>query len=229
MRLVLVTGVGTGVGKTHVTAALALAWGRIEPVIAYKPIESGVIGLRGADETLLASYGTFHVKRPLLQVRLRAPVSPHLAAREEGVVLDLAAIARETEALRRVAPVIVELPGGLFSPLSDTKVNADLMALLRPDVTLLVAPNRLGVLHDVRATTEASHHRGLQLAGVVLNAVAVPDESSASNAAELTRTNAVPVLADLPRATIEELAASPNVDGLARRCRLPRMEPPALE
>lgn len=219
MTLVVITGVGTEIGKTHVTAALSLAWGRETPVLAYKPIESGVVAHAGPDEALLAAVSTFHVKHPLLQLRLRAPVSPHLAARQEGVTLDLRAVAVEVDRVRRVTDVLLELPGGLFSPLSDAEVGADLVQRLAPDVVLLVAPNRLGVLHDVRAVAEAGRARRLALDGVVLNAPAAPDASSASNAVELALTSGLPVLANLPRGPVEALAASRPLLELLHYCR----------
>jgi dethiobiotin synthetase len=229
VTLVVITGVGTDIGKTHVTAALALAWGRETPVLAYKPVESGVVGHAGPDETRLASVSTFHVKHPLLQLRLRAPVSPHLAARLEGAELDLRAVVHVTDSLRQLTDVLVELPGGLFSPLSDAKVNADLVRQLMPDLVLLVAPNRLGVLHDVRAVAEAARARRLVLDGVVLSAAAVNDASAATNAAELIVTSRLPLLADLPRASIEELAASRPLRDLLRYCRLIRPKATSLE
>jgi len=229
MTLVVVTGVGTEIGKTHTTAALTVAWGREALVLAYKPIESGVAGLVGADEELLAPLSTFHVKRPLLHQRLRAPVSPHLAARLEGRPLDLQAVVDETAALRRETDVLVELPGGLFSPLSDRESNADLALRLAPDVVLLLAPNRLGVLHDVRAVFEAARGRGLRLDGVVLNATVSPDLASETNPAELAVTSGLPLLADLPRGSIAELAASDPVARLVRYCRSRAREATSLE
>ena len=180
------------------------------------------MGSVGPDEARLGALSTFHVKRPLLQVRLRAPVSPHLAAREEGRTIVLDDVVREVAELRSQVAVILELPGGLFSPLSRTETNADLASLLHPDILLLVAPNRIGVLHDVRAVLEACGPRGLRLAGVVLSATASDDASSLSNAAELTATTGLPVLASLTRAPIEELVASGALDALARCCGLAR-------
>jgi dethiobiotin synthetase len=229
MTVVVVTGVGTEIGKTHTTATLALAWGQGASVLAYKPIESGVIEGVGPDEALLASFSTFHVKRPLLQLRLRAAVSPHLAARMERNPLDLQAVVDEVAWLRRETDVLVELPGGLFSPLSDTEANADLAVRLTPDAALLVAPNRLGVLHDVRAAFEAARGRGLRLDGVVLSASAEPDLSSATNAAELVVTSGLPLLADLPRASITELAASAQVVRLVGHLRCATGKAPARQ
>jgi len=219
VTLVVVTGVGTGIGKTHVSAGLVAAWGREAAVLGYKPIESGVVGEEGDDEALLRSVSTFHVKRPCVQFRLRAPVSPHLAARAEGRAVPLAEIVAEVSRLRAEASVVLELPGGLFSPLSETASNADLTLALTPDVRLLVAPDRLGVLHEVRAVFEACRARGLRLDGVVLSAPAAPDLSTSTNEEELARTSGLSVLASFPRASREALVASGAFDALVRYCR----------
>jgi dethiobiotin synthetase len=219
VTLVVVTGVGTEIGKTHVASALVSAWGRRESVLGYKPVESGVALGAGADEAALALHSTFHVKHPLLQVRLQAAVSPHLAARLEGRTIPLASVVAAVASLREETHVVLELPGGLFSPLSDTETNADLVHQVAPDVTLVVVPNRLGVLHDARALVEACLGRGLPLDGLVLSASARPDASSATNPAELSLTSGLPLLADLPRAPVDELVRSGALDGLVAYCR----------
>jgi dethiobiotin synthetase len=227
MRLIVVTGVGTGVGKTHVAAALLRALGRSQPALGYKPIESGVLGAMGEDEALLQAASTFHVKRPTVQVRLAAPVSPHLAARLEGRSIPLDEIVQEVDALRVMTTLVVELAGGLFSPLTDRRTGAELVQALRPDVLLLVASNRLGVLHDVGAVVRAC--RGmLSLDGVVLCAPVTEDLSTTTNAVEIERTVGQRVLANLPRASPESLVSSGALDRLVDYCRGPRPDGPTL-
>jgi dethiobiotin synthetase len=84
--------------------------------------------------------------------------------------------------------------------------------------TLLVAPDRLGVLHDVRATLLAARHVGLSLDAVVLSAPATPDASTGRNGAELSRLGIVPVAAEFPRGAPDDeettLAAFATYRGL---------------
>ena len=215
-RLVVVAGTGTGIGKTHFAAALVTAWATAAAVAGIKPIETGVApgdkaAGRGSDGLLLGRMSTFHVKQFQSPYLLARPVSPHLAAREEGITIDLAEIvsyARSAQA--ECEGVVLETAGGLFSPITERQTNADLIARLAPNVTLLVAPDRLGVLHDVVATIRAAFAAGLRLTGIVLSAPENTDASTGTNAAELARVlPSVPVLAVLPRASIEELSASP--------------------
>ena len=113
--------------------------------------------------------------------------------------------------------LLVELPGGLFTPLSDTEVNADLARALSPDATFLVAPNRLGVLHEVLATHRAASTAAVDLDGLVLVVPERPDSSTGLNAAELGRLLEVPVVAVVARGTPEELAAQEELRSLGQR------------
>ena len=132
-------------------------------------------------------------------VALRSPVSPHLAARRDGVTLCVPGMRQAIDAVRWEADrTLVELPGGLFTPLTDDYVNADLARMLASDALLLAAPDRLGVLHDVIATTRAADAMGVSIRAIVLIEPEESDASTGSNAAELTRFVRLPVLGTLP-------------------------------
>jgi dethiobiotin synthetase len=209
-RLVVITGTGTEIGKTHVTEAVLLASTNAGlRAVGLKPVESGV-GEGDSDAGRLQRASTFHVKP--FGVALKAPVSPHRAARAEGVTLPLEDLAAEVHAtLAHADLVLVELPGGLFTPLAEDTVNADFAARLRPDVLLLVAPDRLGVLHDVLATTRAAGAASLGIRGIVLVTPERPDASTGTNAEDLADYTSVPVLATVPRGPPPALAAGPSV------------------
>lgn len=227
--LVVVTGTGTGIGKTHFTAALVATWanalreaGRPAAVAGIKPVESGVPrGADGPDGTTLGRMSTFHVKRFPAPYLLARSVSPHLAARDEGVAIDLDRVVQFVASVRNAADAVaLELPGGLFSPLSPTTTNADLVLALSPSATLLVAPDRLGVLHDVAATTRAAAATSVALRGIILVAPEVSDPSTTTNAAELPLVTTVPVLASLGRASVDDLAKSADVRDVVARLEL---------
>jgi len=178
-------------------------------VAGLKPVESGV-GEGVSDAERLRRVSTFHVKP--FGVALKAPVSPHRAARAEGATLDLGDLAERVHAvLTEVDIVLVELPGGLFTPLTENAVNADFAVRLRPHALLLVAPDRLGVLHDVISTTRAAEAASLSLRGIVLVAPERPDASTGTNAADLGAYTSIPVLATIPRGAPSVLAAEPSI------------------
>jgi dethiobiotin synthetase len=81
--------------------------------------------------------------------------------------------------------VLVETAGGALTPLAPGITNFDLALALEPAVWILVAPDALGVLHDVSATLEALSARGRSPDVVVLSEAREPDASTGTNAAEL--------------------------------------------
>ena len=114
--------------------------------------------------------------------------------------------------------VLVEGAGGFYSPLTENGLNADLAVALQLPV-LLVAEDKLGALNQVLLSVEAIQMRGLQLAGVILNALDNDHNEHMDNTADLRERLDCPVFsnpysregdAQLPEALIDSLIASPG-------------------
>lgn len=175
-RAILVTATDTGDGKTYVSCllgkALARAGYRVRPL---KPVESGCVpGPDGrpfpADaDALRAAIAPAVPLSEICLYPLRAPVSPHLAARAEGVSVDASRI---REAVARAADasdlVLVEGAGGVTVEIRDGYSFADLARDLSLPV-LVVAGNRLGVLNHLRLTLSYLATAGIPVLGVVLS------------------------------------------------------------
>jgi dethiobiotin synthetase len=225
VRLVVV-GTGTSVGKTHVACALIHAWAaRGVRAIGLKPIESGVPSATEPDEAefsdqarLWSASQAFHVKRDRSAFHVKRSfyafpdaVSPHLAARIAGRPVDLGAVRQWVD--EHAAPVtVIETAGGLFSPLSDTATNLELLCALGPDAVLLVAPDQLGVLHDVTTTLGLAQARGVRIQGLALCAPQTPDASTGQNALELARLSIAAPLTVFPRAPADDPASLAAAD-----------------
>jgi dethiobiotin synthetase len=180
--LIFVTGTGTDVGKTHVVVSMLVAAERYGVSIgAYKPIATGLEGGHCLDAVRHAR-GAEYVP-PMFG--FERAVSPHLAAREAGRPIDLAAIEAHLAAFT-CATLLVEGAGGLFTPLSESLTNADLARFVGGPI-ILVSSDRLGALHDVLATWIAARALGLPDPLVVLSAPETPDASTGTNASELAR------------------------------------------
>lgn len=175
-RAILITGTDTGVGKTYVACLLGKAMrGKGFSVRPLKPVESGCnTGGDGAPFPGDASFLREEIapELPLSAVclyPLAAPISPHLAARVEGVAIDAgrirAAIAGAAEASDLV---LVEGAGGITVEIREGYSFADLARDARLPV-LVVAENRLGVLNHLRLTVHFLRSQELSLLGVVLN------------------------------------------------------------
>lgn len=199
-----VTGTDTGVGKTVVSAALTRALvARGLRVAVMKPIASGSDptprGLRNSDAlTLMAAASVpapYEVVNPYC---FEPPISPHIAAREAGVAIDLTLLRSRFGSLAAAGDcVIVEGAGGWLAPLSDTTTMADLAAALALPV-LLVAGLRLGCLNHTLLTRESISARGAPFAGWIANAIDPHFERSGENLATLTARLGEPALACVP-------------------------------
>jgi len=193
-RIVLL-GTGTDVGKTYVGSQLAKAWkAECGPVLGLKPIESGIEQSNKTLQGDAASLGACATSSRWPRYALAEPISPHLAARREGLEIDIQEVAlwvakQESEFIEDCAEdgeiiSIVETAGGAFSPVSASSTNADLARALSPALWILVAPDSLGVLHDVQATLRALPDRQVDL--VALSRARGEDASTGTNAAEIS-------------------------------------------
>ena len=191
MRVVIL-GTGTNVGKTYVTAVIARTLIATHATLSLKPIESGVVAGEAGDAAVVAS-AAGHAPH-LSRWRFERGVSPHLASRHAGREIDVTEVARwvtEQEALASAHVTLIETAGGAFSPLGVAATNVDLALALEPACWLLVAPDSLGVLHDLTATLRAMPRRP---DAVVLSGARLDDASSGTNAAELQRLGICEVL-----------------------------------
>jgi dethiobiotin synthetase len=159
MHPLFITGIGTGVGKTLVSAIVTEAIGGWY----WKPVQAGF------DEGTDAEWVGERLSRKGRVLReafkLKLPASPHIAAREEGVTIRVEDIARQTPADR---PLVVEGAGGLLVPLNDTEFMADL-ALALDATVILVSRNYLGSINHSLLTAEVCRGRGLRVGGWIFN------------------------------------------------------------
>ncbi len=194
------TGTDTGVGKTVVTAALAvLALERGATVAVVKPAQTGVAaGEPGDLDEVIRLSG---VTTTFEMTRYPDPLSPAAAARVSGMPsLSLtSAAARIEELAESHRLVLVEGAGGLLVRYDEEGGTlADLARRLHAPV-LVVARAALGTLNHTALTLEAMAGRGLDLAGVVIGSwPAEPGLAERSNVADLEMLAARPLSGALP-------------------------------
>ena len=175
-----VVGTGTGVGKTTVSVALVHLLRERFRVGAWKPIETG----GDADGRALGEAAGSDAGPT---IALPLALAPSVAARSAARRIDLVGLAEEAHARAAwVQHLVVELPGGLYSPLNDEGVtNAELVRAMEVDRVILVAANRLGVLHDVEVCRRAMGLDAIREDVVVLTGGDPTDPSVSSNGDEL--------------------------------------------
>lgn len=154
-----ITGIGTNIGKTIVSAALA----EQEKADYWKPVQAGDLGDSDSDKVrrLLSNrQSIIHPER----FRLSLAASPHKAARQEGITI------RPEDFSLPVTRnhLIIEGAGGLFVPLSNEFLMIDLIRQLEANVVLVVR-NYLGCINHTLLSLHALQHTGLPLKLVVFN------------------------------------------------------------
>jgi dethiobiotin synthetase len=199
--LAAVAGTGTEVGKTFVAAGLARAlcergWN----VAARKPVQSfDPDGREPTDAERLAEATGDAPERVCPRARwYPLPMAPPMAAEALGrPPPELAGLIEELAASwpRPAADVgLVELAGGVRSPLAIDGDGLDLVAALVPDLVVLVADAALGALNAVRLSTDALARQPVL---VHLNRYDATDEIQRRNRAWLAERAKLALTSDL--------------------------------
>ena len=125
-----ITGIGTNVGKTLVAAILTEAW----QADYWKPVQSGTI--EGCDSDTVRSL----ISNSKTQIHpeaylLKEPLSPHFAAKLDGVEIDLSLIVKP----ETTNTLIIEGAGGLLVPLNEKHAVIDLARQFGSEVILVIS------------------------------------------------------------------------------------------
>lgn len=203
-KVFFITGTDTDAGKTVATAQLLRAFAANgQRAVGMKPVASGC---EWRAETLWNSDVAAHaaasnVAAPLEWVspyRFEPPISPHLAAAEAGVKVEvehLLACSRHLENLADV--VLIEGAGGWYAPLSDEASMATLAQRLGAPVILVVGM-RLGCINHALLTAQAIIQSGLPFAGWLANRIDPGMSRYEDNLAYLQKHLPAPLLAEMP-------------------------------
>jgi dethiobiotin synthetase len=168
-----ITGTDTGVGKTAVTAALALCLKqRGVRVAVMKPIETGCSNERPFESDAERLGTAIETKIALDHIgpyRFSLPLAPLAAARAAGVTIEVDHIAAIFHTLADDHDVVlVEGVGGLMVPLSEETDIRDLIAALGLPV-VIVGRAALGGMNHALLTIEALRQRAIPVIGILLN------------------------------------------------------------
>src|SRR3569833_773563 len=201
---VFVTGTDTGVGKTVVAAGLVrglVAQGL--RVAVMKPIASGSErtpeGLRNEDAlALMAALNVAFSYEAVNSFCLEPPISPHIAADEAGIRVDLGKIQQDFEALVACSDwVVVEGAGGWLAPIGPATSIGELALTLHLPVVLVVGL-RLGCINHALLTKLAIESHGAKFAGWIANTVDPAMARRSENLETLIRLIGEPPLALVP-------------------------------
>lgn len=169
-----ITGISTDVGKTIASLIVVEA---LESDY-WKPIQAG--DLDNSDSHKIESYisnnKTIIHKNSYL---LNTPASPHLAAKLDGIAIDLNKITEPSTKNH----LVIEGAGGLFVPLNDNDCVID---LIKPDYKVVVVSRHyLGSINHTLLTIESLQNRKITIAGIIFNG----NENKSTEEIILSKTN----------------------------------------
>lgn len=168
MKALFVSGIGTGIGKTLVSAIVAEALG----ADYWKPVQAGFAA--GTDSEWVKDKLTNPARRVHGESYiLRLAASPHIAAREEGKKIDLEKIALDLNKIMEQRKglsewIVIEGAGGLMVPLNENDFVIDLVEKLKAHL-LLVSRNYLGSINHSLLTARACKASGTPVKGWIFN------------------------------------------------------------
>ena len=171
---IFITGISTDVGKTIASSIV------VEALQAdyWKPIQAGDLDNSDSHKvkSLISNNKTIIHNNAY---QLNTPASPHLAAANDGIIIDKDQI---------IAPqtsnnLIVEGAGGLFVPLNNNDCVID---LIKPDYkVIIVSRHYLGSINHTLLTIEALKSRNIKIAGIIFSG----DEYKSTEDIILSKTN----------------------------------------
>ena len=159
MNKYFITGIGTGIGKTLVSAIL------VEKLKAdyWKPIQSGDLMQSDSmkiSELVSNNRTAIHKER----FCLNKPLSPHLSARIDDVSINVA----DFQIPKTVNHLIIEGAGGLMVPLNETELIIDLIKKLCIEV-ILVSENYLGSINHTLLSLAMLKQYNIPIKGIIFN------------------------------------------------------------
>jgi dethiobiotin synthetase len=176
LREFFISAVGTGIGKTLVTAILCQQLTRQGfSVAALKPVVSGFIADDPASDPalILRSLGRAATSEAIAAIapwRFRLALSPHLAAQKEGRLLALEEIVGFCREHKRDSAdfLFIEGAGGVMTPLNDAQTCLDLVVRLGC-AAILVTGTYLGALSHTFTGLRALSNAGVTVGGIVVS------------------------------------------------------------
>ena len=208
-RLIFVTGTGTAIGKTWVTARLLeAARGKGVPWRASKPAQSFAPGEETDAEVLGAAGGMSPEEITPEHRWYAAALAPPMAAETLGLEpFSIGQLAAEIDVPDQ-GVLLVEGAGGPRSPLADDGDSTDLARLLEVERVLLVADAELGTINASLLAAQAFEGCPVTL---FLNRYDDASEMHRLNAAWLRENSDLEVITEIEK-LFERLEAAPDME-----------------
>ncbi len=202
---IFITGTGTDVGKTYITALLIKKLQETGGMAAY--YKAAVSGNQRKGQRILLGDAMYvkklsGISQPLdtmVPYIYEQAVSPHLAARSEGNPVELSVVRQGYEALcQEYQYITMEGSGGILCPLrweeNEQLWLEDVIRELQLSC-LVVAEAGLGTINATLLTLEYLKFRNIMVKGIILNHFHARDQMEQDNCRVIEKRGGVPVIA----------------------------------
>jgi len=197
-----ITGIGTGVGKTLVSAIIT----EYLQADYWKPVQAGDLDCSDSNQVeLLLTNTKSYIHEERFKFKLAA--SPHQAAAMEGVKM----MPEDFQLPFTANRLVIEGAGGLMVPLNDTFLMVDLIQRFRADVVLVVR-DYLGCINHSLLSYELLCKRGMNIKAIVFSGTM--NIASAEAIVQQLATDIpivqVPDIRQITKETIQQISSSFN-------------------
>jgi dethiobiotin synthetase len=204
MQPIFITGIGTNIGKTVIAAILA----EVLEADYWKPVQAGYEN--GTDSEWVKKVVSNAVTKIHPETyKLHLAASPHIAAREEGLKINLDEIERNFKIIQQKEnrPLIIEGAGGLMVPLNENEFVLDLIKKLNAKL-IIVSRNYLGSINHSLLTASICKSNNIPVKGWIFNDQYLDYED------EIIRWTGIQRIASVPFIT------NPGRENIARHAKL---------
>jgi dethiobiotin synthetase len=197
-----ISGIGTGIGKTFVSAVLAEAL----QADYWKPIQCGMDG--GTDSEKVASL----ISNPNTKIHeesyvFKMPASPHIAANAENVKIMMESVVLP----ETTNNILIEGAGGLMVPVDEGSYVVDLAAQFETEI-ILVCSSYLGCINHSLLSIDYLLKNDFQVKGLVLNGNFDKGVKTAiMSYAELPIIAELPQISDISKEAVHNLSQYVNL------------------
>ena len=218
MKPIFITGIGTGVGKT---VAAAIVTEALEADY-WKPVQAGFE--EGTDALTVKDLisNPHSIIHPEVY-KLQLPASPHIAAREESITINLNIICQQYSQLtidhshnspltthhsHNIAvnrQLVIEGAGGLLVPLNEHDFVLDLIKKLDARV-ILVSRNYLGSINHSLLTAAVCKMNNIDVIGWIFNDQYMHYEEEIAQWSEYKKIGSIPASTTIDKAFVQQQA-----------------------
>ncbi|MBV9962311.1 MAG: dethiobiotin synthase [Parafilimonas sp.] len=213
MNTIFITGIGTDVGKTVASAIAAEAL----QADYWKPVQAGFDNGTDAEFVRSVISNTNTVIHPETY-KLKLAASPHIAAREENIEINLDKIFNDHQSIinNQISSVnrqllsdnlIIEGAGGLLVPLNENEFVIDLIKKLNAKV-ILVSRNYLGSINHSLLTAQVCKQNNIDVLGWIFNDHYMNYENEIAEWTAYPKIASVPFSTKVDKAFVSEQATS---------------------